>query len=66
VAFSSLQGLLSKGEVVLQQAHQKLLVLLSRQLCNVGLELLFFSLWGDSAVDTAVTLSSLFSVHSRV
>jgi hypothetical protein len=53
-------------EIVLQKLHQKSLILLSRQLWNVGLERLFMGLWGDSAVNATVTLSSAFSASSRV
>jgi hypothetical protein len=64
--FSSLQGLLSGMESLLQALHQKSLILLSRQLWIIGLVRLFFSLWNDSAVDTTVTLSSAFAAASRV
>jgi hypothetical protein len=65
--FSSLQSLLSGKEVVLQKSHQKSLILLSRQLLNVGFERLFSGLWDDSStVDVAVTLSSAFAAHSRI
>jgi hypothetical protein len=64
--FNSLQNLLSGVEAVFQKSHQKSLILLSRQLCNVGLERLFLGLWGDSAVDATVTLSSAFAACSRV
>jgi hypothetical protein len=48
-------------ENVLQKSHQTWLIVLSRQLWNADLERLFFSLWGDSAVDAIVTLSSAFA-----
>jgi hypothetical protein len=64
--FSSLQNLVSGVEVVLQKSHQKSLILLSLQLGNVGFEPLFLVLWGDSAVDATVTLSSAFAASSRV
>jgi hypothetical protein len=64
--FSSLQAVLSGMEIVVQKSHQKSLILLSRQLWTVGLERLFMGLWGDSAVDATVTLSSAFSASSRV
>jgi hypothetical protein len=65
--FSSLRSLLSGKEVILQKSHQKLLILLSQQLLNVGFERLFYGFLGDSStVDAAVTLSSAFAAHSRV
>jgi hypothetical protein len=38
----------------LQELHRKLLILLSGQLCNVGLERLFFGLWSHYNVNSAV------------
>jgi hypothetical protein len=65
--FSSLQSLLSGKEVLLQQSHQKSLILLIQQLLNLGFERLFYCLWSDSSsIDTAVTLSSAFAAHSRI
>jgi hypothetical protein len=61
-AFSSVRGFFSGVEVVLQRSRQKLLVLIGRQLCNVGLERLFFGLSSGSAGDAAVTLSTAFAV----
>jgi hypothetical protein len=37
-----------------------------KQLCNAGLEQVFFGLWGVSVGDTAVTLPSAFAAHSCV
>jgi hypothetical protein len=48
-------------EIAVQKPHQKSIILLSRQLCNVGLEQLFFGLCGDSTV----ILSSAFAGGSR-
>jgi hypothetical protein len=53
-------------EIILQKSHQKSFILLSRHLCNIGLEQLFMGLWSDSAVDATVTLSSVFATDSRV
>jgi hypothetical protein len=64
--FSSLQNLLSGSKVVFQKSDQKSLILLSQQLCNVGLEQFFFSLWGDSTDDVTVTHSNAFAARSRV
>jgi hypothetical protein len=64
--FTSLQNLLSGEEITLQKSHQKSLVLLSRQLCNVGFEQLFFGQWSDSVGDISVTLSNGFTARSRV
>jgi hypothetical protein len=57
--FSSLQSRLSGVEIAFQKS-------LNRQLCYVGLERLFFGLWNNSAVNSTVTLSSVFAVHSRL
>jgi hypothetical protein len=62
----SLRVLLSGMEFILSKSHQRSLILLSRHLCNAGLERLFFGLWGDSSGDVAVTLSSAFAAQSRV
>jgi hypothetical protein len=59
---SSLQSLLSGKEVIVQKSHQKSLLLLSRQLLNVGFERLFLGFSSNSsAIDVAVTLSSAFA-----
>jgi hypothetical protein len=63
--FSSLQGLLSGMKVVPSKSHHKSLILLSRQLWNVGLERFFMGLWSDSAVDAIVMLSSAFTADAR-
>jgi hypothetical protein len=42
---SLLQWILSGEKVALEKLYQKLLILLSSQLCNIGLERLFFGLW---------------------
>jgi hypothetical protein len=62
---SSLQGLFSGMKIVLQKSHQKSLILLSRQLRNIGFEPLFLVLWGDSAVNATATFSSVFAASSR-
>jgi hypothetical protein len=64
--FASLQSLSSGFETVFQKSHRKSLILLSRQLGNVGLERLFFGLWNNSTVNSTVTLSNVFAAHSRV
>jgi hypothetical protein len=53
-------------EVIFPKSHQRSLILLSRYLCNAGLEWFFFGLWGDSYGDVAVTLSSAFAAQSQV
>jgi hypothetical protein len=62
----SLQCLLSKVGIALQRSRQKLLILFSRYLCYSSPERLFFSLWGGSGADLAVTLSNAFAARSCV
>jgi hypothetical protein len=60
--FSTLHSLLSGVETVFHKSHQKSLILLSRQVGNVGLQRFFFSLWSNSNM----RLSNAFATHSRV
>jgi hypothetical protein len=64
--FTSIQSILSGVETILQKSHQKSLILLSRQLGNVGLERRFLGLWSNSAVNSTMTASNAFAAHSRV
>jgi hypothetical protein len=64
--FSSLQCLLSGKEVLLQKSPQKSLIVFSQQLLKVRFQRLFYGLWSNSPIDSAVTLSSAFAAHSPI
>jgi hypothetical protein len=42
------------------------LMLINQHLCNIGLEGLFFGLWGASSSDAAVTVSIAFAAGSHI
>jgi hypothetical protein len=65
--FCSVQRLFSgDADTVLQKSHQKSLIRLSQQLCNVYLERFFFTMWNRCTFDCAMTLSSVFATCSLV